>query len=167
MAIVIFLYCWWSTLGKQWIRSLPRIQNWNLSPARRIDSQYQTSYTDNRSLDPVHGRTSGRHKAKGPEYVLQQPIRSTTSCWLRMRGATPTWGSGGECKSLLTITVEMAPRTGMSRIGCGEFRKSTVWVVQIVKACTLKWSRRQSRGLVRKNPAIKVLASGLQNGCPI
>jgi hypothetical protein len=39
--------------------------------------------------------------------------------------------------------------------------QSTPSVVEVVKACILKWSRRQSMGLVRRNPVKKVLTNAV------
>jgi hypothetical protein len=119
------------------------------------------------SLDPVHGRSSGRHKAMGPRYVLQQQIHSATSCWLRIRGARPTWGSKGVNANHFLIPIYRW-HTGLASLAEAAERtpqrvteKSTLSVVQVVKVCILKWSRRQSRGLVRKNPVKKVLTSAV------
>jgi hypothetical protein len=39
--------------------------------------------------------------------------------------------------------------------------KSILSVVQVVKACILKWSRRQPMGFVRRNPVKKVLTNAV------
>jgi positive regulator of sigma E activity len=73
---------------------------------------------------------------------------------------------GGECKSLLITKVQMAHGTCRSSRGCGtdsaaSFGKSTLSVLQVVKASALKWGRRQSRVLVRRNHAKKVLTGAV------
>lgn len=147
---------------------------WNLYPARRIHSQCHTSFADNGSLGFSPWKILRSAQSKGSKTrtaatntLNNQLLVEDKRCHIKLRV------KGGEYKLLLITNVQMAHGTCTSRRGCGtdsaaSFGKSTLSVVQVVKACALKWGRRQSRGLVRRNHAKKVAHwRCLQNGCPV
>jgi hypothetical protein len=93
---------------------------WNLSPARRIHSQYQTSYTDNGSLGSSPWQNLRSAQSKGSRICTAATNTINNQLLIEDKRCYAKLGvKKGECKSLLTINVQMAHGTSKSRRGYG------------------------------------------------